>query len=161
MSLALLYLAAAALVAMGLAGTIVPALPGPPLVFFGLLLAAWADGFAHVGAFTLSLLALLTVFALILDFIAGLAGARRVGASRAALVGAVAGTLAGLFFGLPGLLLGPFLGALGGELLAGSTLARATGVGAGAWIGFLVGSVVKIAVCIAMLGLFAGAWLLA
>jgi uncharacterized protein YqgC (DUF456 family) len=65
----------------------------------------------------------------------------------------------GLFFGVVGLLLGPFVGALIGELFAGGTLQRATNVGVGAWIGFLVGTVLKLGVCFAMLGLFALAFI--
>lgn len=153
------YLLALVTVVVGIAGTILPALPGIPLVFGGLLLAAWADGFQHVGAITLGVLALLTVFALVVDFVAGVAGAKRVGASRQAVIGAALGTLVGIFFGLPGLLLGPFVGALLGELAAGGGLQKATHVGLGAWLGFVVGTVVKLGVCFAMLGIFALAWL--
>jgi uncharacterized protein YqgC (DUF456 family) len=153
------YLLAACLVVAGIVGTVLPALPGVPLVFAGLLLAAWAAEFRHVGAFTLTVLGALTVFALVVDFLAGVLGAKRVGASRYAVIGAAVGTLVGLFFGLPGLLLGPFAGALVGELAAGGTLHKATEVGVGAWIGFVVGTVVKLGVCFAMLGIFAFAHL--
>jgi uncharacterized protein YqgC (DUF456 family) len=153
------YLVAAILVIVGLIGTVLPALPGVPLVFCGLLLAAWTDGFAHVGVFTLFVLGALTVLALAIDFVAGMLGAKKVGASRYAVIGAALGTLLGLFFGLPGLLLGPFVGALLGELVAGGTLRKATGVGVGAWLGFLVGAVAKLGVCFAMLGIFAFAFL--
>ena len=76
-----------------------------------------------------------------------------------ALIGAAIGTIVGIFFGIPGLLLGPFLGALIGELVAGGTLQRAANVGVGAWIGFLVGTVLKLGVSFAMLGLFALAFI--
>ncbi len=149
------YVLAAVLIVVGVIGTVVPALPGVPLVFAGMFVAAWADGFQHVGLWTLIGLGVLTLIAVAVDFFAGLAGAKRVGASRLALIGAAVGTIVGLFFGIPGLLLGPFLGALIGELFAGATLKRAAGVGVGAWLGFLVGTVLKLAVCFAMLGLFA------
>jgi uncharacterized protein YqgC (DUF456 family) len=152
---ALWYVLAVVLIVVGFVGTIVPALPGVPLVFAGMLVAAWADGFQHVGLWTLIGLGVLTVIAVAVDFLAGLAGAKRVGASRMALIGAAIGTIVGIFFGIPGLLLGPFLGALIGELVAGGTLKRAAGVGVGAWIGFLVGTVLKLGVCFAMLGVFA------
>jgi uncharacterized protein YqgC (DUF456 family) len=148
------YILAAILIAVGFVGTILPALPGVPLVFAGMFVAAWADGFQHVGVWTLIALGVMTLLAVAVDFLAGLAGAKRVGASRLALIGAAVGTLVGIFFGLPGLLLGPFLGALLGELFAGGTLRRATDVGVGAWIGFLVGTVLKLGVCFAMLGIF-------
>lgn len=156
----LYFLFSAALILIGLAGTIVPALPGVPLVFAGMLLAAWADGFAHVGAFTLSLLGVLCLIALLIDFIASLAGARRVGASRQALWGAMFGTLVGIFFGLPGLVLGPFLGAVAGELGAGSKMEKAAKVGIGTWLGLLFGTLAKIALCFTMLGVFALAFVL-
>lgn len=149
------YVLAAVMVLVGIVGSVLPALPGVPLVFGGLLLAAWAEDFRHAGAFTLSVLGALTVFALVIDFVAGVLGARRVGASRYAVIGAALGTLVGIFFGLPGLLLGPFAGALIGELAAGGTLHKAAGVGVGAWLGFVVGTVVKLGVCFAMLGIFA------
>jgi uncharacterized protein YqgC (DUF456 family) len=153
------YVLAAILIVIGFIGAVLPALPGTPLVFAGMLIAAWADGFRHVGLWTLVGLGVLTVIAIGVDFLAGLAGAKRVGASRLALIGAALGTLVGLFFGVVGLLLGPFVGALIGELFAGGTLQRATNVGVGAWIGFLIGTVLKLGVCFAMLGLFALAFI--
>jgi uncharacterized protein len=155
---ALWYVIAAILVVVGVIGTVLPALPGVPLVFLGMFVAAWADGFHHVGFWTLVGLGVLTIIAVGVDFLSGLAGAKRVGASRLALIGAAAGSIVGLFFGLVGLLLGPFVGALIGELVAGATLKRAANVGVGAWIGFLVGTVVKLGVCFAMLGVFAFAF---
>lgn len=154
------YALAAMLIVVGLVGTILPILPGVPIVFGGMLLAAWADGFAHVGTRTLVVLGLLTVFTIIVDFVAGILGAKKVGASRYAVIGAVLGTVIGIFFGLPGILLGPFFGALIGELVAGGTLRKATGVGVGAWLGFLVGAVLKLAICFAMLGIFAFAFMI-
>src|SRR3954453_11999802 len=119
----LYFILSGALIIAGIAGTVVPILPGVPLVFAGMLLAAWADHFQHIGAFTLAILGVLCALALVIDFAAGLLGAKRVGASGRALWGASFGTLIGLFFGLPGLLLGPFLGAALGELSAGRELA--------------------------------------
>jgi uncharacterized protein YqgC (DUF456 family) len=155
----LLYVLAALLILVGFAGTILPVVPGVPLVFLGMLLAAWTDGFQHAGVFTLVVLGLLALTALLVDFVAGLLGAKKVGASRLALFGAAVGTVVGIFFGIPGLLLGPFAGALLGELLSGGTMRRATDVGIAAWLGFLLGAVFKLALCFAMLGIFALAFL--
>jgi len=155
-----LYVVAALLIAIGIAGTILPALPGVPLVFAGMLVAAWAGDFALIGWPTLVLLGVLTVLAVIVDFVAGILGAKRVGASGWALFGAAAGTVIGLFFGLLGLLLGPFVGALLGELIAGSNLRRSTTVGIGAWLGFVFGTLAKIALCFTMLGVFVFALLI-
>lgn len=149
-----LFILAALLIAAGLAGAVIPALPGVPLVFGGMLLAAWTDHFQHVGAITLTILGVLSVLALLIDFVAGMLGARRVGASSRALWGATIGTFAGLFFGIPGLLLGPFVGAVIGELSAGSRIHAATRVGIGTWIGLLFGTLAKLALCFTMLGIF-------
>lgn len=148
------FILAGLLILVGLAGAIVPALPGVPLVFAGMLLAAWADHYQHIGAVTLTILGVLSIAALLIDFIAGLLGAKRVGASKHALWGAAIGTLIGLFFGLPGLLLGPFVGAVIGELSAGGKLNQATRVGVGTWLGLLFGTLAKLALCFTMIGVF-------
>lgn len=153
----LLWAVAALLVLVGLAGTVLPALPGPVLVFAGLWLAAWADGFVRVGWPTLLLLAVLTALAYLVDLAAAALGVRRFGASKRAAVGAALGTLLGLFFGLPGLVVGPFVGAVAGEIWARRALEGAGKAGAAAWIGFLVGSVVKLGIVFAMVGIFAAA----
>ncbi|HEX7914652.1 DUF456 domain-containing protein, partial [Rudaea sp.] len=137
---ALYFVLSAVLILVGLAGTVIPALPGVPLVFAGMLLAAWTDHFQHVGVFTLIVLGVLSLLALAIDFVASLLGAKRVGASPHAIWGAMIGTVVGLFFSLPGLIFGPFLGAVAGELLVGSQLSRATHVGVGTWLGLLFGT---------------------
>jgi len=154
------YVVAALLVAVGLAGILLPALPGLPLVFAGMALAAWAGDFEQVGGWTLLVLGLLTVVSLGVDFLATAMGARRVGASRLALVGAALGTFAGLFLGPVGLFVGPFAGALVGEFAHSREVARATRVGVGTWLGILLGTVLKLGLAFTMLGLFAAAWLL-
>jgi uncharacterized protein YqgC (DUF456 family) len=154
------FVLAALLIVAGIAGAVLPALPGVPLVFAGMLLAAWADHFQHVGAFTLTVLGILSVLAIAVDFVAGLLGAKRVGASSRALWGATLGTFVGLFFGIPGLLLGPFVGAVIGELSAGSHVNRATTVGIGTWLGLLFGTLAKLALCFTMLGIFLLAFVL-
>lgn len=155
---ALLWLVAALLVLLGIAGTVLPALPGAPLVFLGLVLAAGAERFARVGWPTLLALALLTLLALAIDLAAGALGARRVGASPWAIAGAALGTLVGIFFGFAGLFIAPLLGAVGGEWLARRELARATRVGLATFLALLLAAAGKIAVVFLMLGLFALAW---
>jgi len=162
-SATLYYLIAGALIVVGLAGVVLPALPGLPLVFIGMLLAAWAGGFAKIGVATLVVLGILTLLSMAVDFWAAALGAKRVGASRLALFGALLGTLAGLFLGPVGLFLGPFVGALAGELLHGRRLDRArlgqaTRVGIGTWIGMVLGIALKLMLAFAMLGLFAWSW---
>ena len=154
----LYYALAVILVLVGIGGVILPALPGLPLVFAGMLLAAWAGDFQQIGWFPLVLLGLMTLLSVAVDFFATMMGAKRVGASRKALLGAVVGTFAGLFFGPIGLFVGPFVGALLGELWHGKELGQATKVGLGTWLGILLGTVLKLGLAFAMLGLFAFAW---
>ncbi|MCU0585943.1 MAG: DUF456 domain-containing protein, partial [Desulfobacterales bacterium] len=110
----LAWVLAALLILAGLAGTLLPALPGAPLVFAGLLTAAWADGFQRVGGAVLIVLAGLTALSFLVDLIAASLGAKRAGASRSALIGAAIGTVVGLFFGIAGIVIGPFIGAVAG-----------------------------------------------
>jgi uncharacterized protein YqgC (DUF456 family) len=154
----MLWLLAGLLVAVGIAGTVLPMLPGVPLVFGGLLLAAWLDGFQRVGWPVIVVLGVLTLLSVLVDFAAASLGAKRVGASRAAVVGAALGTLIGLFFGLPGLLVGPFVGAAVGQFLVRPDVVEAGRAGFGAWVGFLVGSLAKLALAIVMVGIFAAAY---
>ncbi len=151
----LLWLLAALLVVAGLAGTVVPALPGVPLVFAGLFLGAWIGDFQHVGWVTIGILALLAAIAWLVDFLAGAAGARYLGASPRAFWGATLGALVGIFFGLPGMLLGPFIGAVIGELSVGRGLVQSGRAGLGAWLGMVVATAVKLALVFLMIGIFA------
>jgi len=157
---ALLYIVAALLVLAGLVGIVLPALPGTVLIFAGLWLAAWADGFNHVGAVTIVLLGVLAAATYLVDVVAMALGMQRLGASRRAMAGAALGALAGLFLGLPGLIIGPFVGAVIGELTEHRDFARAGRAGVMAWIGFVIGMAVKVGFGFVMIGIFAAAWLL-
>jgi uncharacterized protein YqgC (DUF456 family) len=151
----ILYLLSTLLILIGLAGTILPALPGLPLMFAGMLLAAWADGFTQIGGWTIAALAVLTTLSIIVDFAATAIGAKRIGASRLAMVGAAIGTLfGGIFFNIPGLILGPFFGAMAGELINGKEWRHASKIGFGTWVGLAVGTALKLAMAFAMLGIF-------
>jgi uncharacterized protein YqgC (DUF456 family) len=150
----LLLIGALVLVLIGLAGSVLPALPGVPLVFAGLLMAAWAGDFQRVGWVTLTLLGLLTVASFVIDLAATVLGARRVGATKLAIVGAAVGTFAGVFFGIPGLLVGPFAGAVAGEMLSHGEWRQATRAGVATWIGLLFGTLAKLALVFTMLGIF-------
>ncbi len=154
----LLWALAAALVLVGLAGTLLPALPGVPFVFAGLLVAAWIGDFQRIGVPTLVLLAVLTAIALGVDLAASLLGAKRVGASRLALVGAAIGGIAGLFFGLIGIFVFPFAGAVIGEFIARREMGQAAKVGLATWLGLLFGALAKLALALTMIGVFAIAY---
>lgn len=151
----LLWLLAGLLVIAGLAGTVIPALPGVPLVFAGLFVGAWIGDFQTVGWFTIGILAALATVAWIVDFVAGAAGARYLGASSRAFWGATLGAVVGIFFGLVGILLGPFIGAMIGELSAGNDLVSSGRAGMGAWLGMVVATAVKLALVFLMIGIFA------
>ena len=155
---AALWVLALLLVLAGFAGAVLPAIPGAPLVFAGLLLAAWIDGFAKVGWVPLVLIGLLAALTFVVDLAASALGAKRVGASPLALLGAAVGTVAGLFFGFVGVLAGPFVGAALGEFVARRDLRQAGRAGLATWLGILVGSAAKAALLLAMVGLFAVAW---
>jgi hypothetical protein len=149
-----LWVLSAVLVLMGLAGTVLPLLPGTLLVWAGLLLGAWIDDFTRVSVLAVVFITLLAALAWALDFVAGLMGAKRAGASRLALVGAAVGTIVGIFMGLVGVLFMPLVGAAIGEYWAQKDQQRAAKVALATWVGLLVGMVAKIAISFVMVGIF-------
>jgi uncharacterized protein YqgC (DUF456 family) len=151
---AILWVSAIALIVIGVVGTVIPALPGAILVFGGIALAAWIDDFTRIRPWVLVLLGVLTAMAWVVDYIAAVAGAKRVGASKLAIIGAAIGTVAGVFSGLWGLLFMPLLGAAIGEYVAQRDARRAGRVGVATWIGLLLGSAAKIAIVLTMIGIF-------
>ena len=148
------YAIATVLVIVGVLGTVLPVLPGTFLVFAGLLLASWADQFTRVGWIGLTIIGALALLAVAADLIASALGAKRVGASPQALVGATLGGVIGLLFGIPGMILGPFAGAVAGELLARGRLAQAGKVGIGTWLGLLAAAVLKVVIAFLMIATF-------
>ena len=155
----LLWIVAGAMVLAGLVGIVMPALPGHLLILAGLGLAAWADGFRHVSGWTLGIIAVVALASYGIDFVAAAVTTKRLGASRRAVAGAALGTLGGVFFGLPGLIAGPFIGAVIGELTATNNMRQAGRAGVAATIGFAVGTAVKVAFAFVMIAVFAAAFL--
>jgi uncharacterized protein len=149
-----LWILALTLVVAGLAGMILPVLPGPSLIFIGLVMAAWAEGFAHVGWITIGILAILAIFATAVDFLAGALGAKKFGASRRAMIGAALGAATGIIFGPPGIIIGPFAGAVIGELTVKQDINAAGRAGFGAWLGLILGMAAKVALGFTMVGVF-------
>jgi len=143
------------LIAIGLIGVVLPAIPGPPLIFAGLFLAAWAENFSYVGAGTLVILGLLALLTYGVDLWATMFGAKRFGASKRAVAGALIGAIVGLFLGFPGVLFGPFIGAVIGELSAQRSLEDAARAGFGATVGLVLGAALKLALAFSMIGIFA------
>lgn len=158
MSIAL-WILVAVMLAVGLAGTVLPALPGPTLVFAGILLAAWIEDFARIPWWVVVVAGILAAITWVVDIAAGAAGAKRVGASPWAIAGAAIGTVAGVFAGFVGLLFLPLAGAAIGEYLAKRDVLVAGKAGVATWLGLLIGTALKVAIVFAMLGLFAGSLL--
>ena len=148
------WILAGVIVVAGLAGTVLPALPGVPMIFAGLLLLAWSTGFEPIGWGTMGILGALTVVSIMIDFLASALGAKRLGASPRAFWGATIGAIVGIFFGLPGIILGPFIGAVSAELVAGRGAMQAGRSGYGVWIGVIIGTAAKLAIAFLMLGIF-------
>jgi uncharacterized protein len=150
----LLWFVAVVLIVIGIAGLVLPAIPGAPVLFVGLVLAAWADNFTYVGWPTLVVLGILALLTYVADFAATAFGAKRFGASKRAIIGAMVGAVVGLFFGFVGVLIGPFVGAVIGELSARRDLQAAARAGIGATIGLAIGAAAKLALAFSMVGIF-------
>jgi uncharacterized protein YqgC (DUF456 family) len=151
---ALWWILSIALIVVGLAGTVLPALPGTLFVLGGIVLGAWIDGFTRVGGVTVTVVTMLALLAWVLDYVAGLLGAKKAGASRLAIVGAALGTVAGLFMGLIGVFFMPLVGAAIGEYIAQKDHARAAHVGIATWLGIMAGMVAKVVIAFMMIGAF-------
>ena len=151
---AVLWVISTVLIVVGVAGAVLPALPGTVLVLAGIVMGAWIDDFTRVGGWTLTIVALLAVLAWVLDYVAGLMGARRAGASRQALLGAALGTVAGLFMGLVGVLFMPLVGAAVGEYLARRDHVGALRVGVSTWLGIMAGLLAKVVLAFMMIGVY-------
>ena len=156
----LLWILSVVLIVAGVAGTVLPLLPGTALVLAGMVLGAWIDGFARVGGVTVGVLVALALVSWVLEYVAGLMGAKRAGASKQALIGAALGTVAGLFLGFVGVLFMPLVGAAVGEYLAQRDEQRAMRVGLATWLGILVGMVAKVGIAFVMVGVFVAALLI-
>jgi uncharacterized protein YqgC (DUF456 family) len=148
----LLYVLGVVALLVGLAGVVLPVLPGSVLLFVGALLVAWAGDFALVGWPTLVVAGVLAAAIWAVDWVAAALGAKASGASRWAVVGATLGLLVGLFLGPLGFILGPAVGAVLLEYWQDPDFERALKAGAGTFVGFLLGSVVKVALGFVLVG---------
>ncbi len=157
---AALWILAIAMIAVGVAGVVLPALPGVIFVYGGILLAAWIDGFARIGVTTLVILGALAAVAFVVDYVASAVAARKAGASKLGLLGAALGTVLGIFTGFIGLLFMPLIGAAVGEYIAQRDALRAGRIGLATWVGLLVGTVLKLGIVFTMLGIFVAALLI-
>jgi uncharacterized protein YqgC (DUF456 family) len=156
-----LYLLAAALIVGGVAGAVLPVLPGIPMILGGIWLAAAVDEYQHLGWGWLVAIGIIGAVGVALDFVSASLGAKKIGATPRALWGAGVGTTVGMFFGIPGLIIGPFAGAVAGELSSGKSILRSAHVGVSTWVGMLVGMLAKVVISFLMLGMAGVALLLA
>jgi uncharacterized protein len=150
----LLWILSIALIVVGLAGIVLPALPGTVFVLAGIVLGAWIDNFERVGWIAVSVITVLAILAWLMDYVAALLGAKRAGASRQAVIGAAIGTVAGIFMGLVGVLFMPLVGAAVGEFIARRNHGQAIKVGIATWLGLLAGMLAKFVLAFMMIGIF-------
>lgn len=140
---------------IGVAGCILPAIPGTPLVLIGAVAhRLYFGAAASVDLWVLAILVLLTLFSIGVDYLASTLGAKKLGATWKGMTGAVVGAIVGLFFSLPGILLGPFIGAFLFEFIGDYEFKKALKAGLGAFLGLLAGAVGKFAIAVVMITLF-------
>lgn len=154
------WVAVVLLIVVGVAGSVLPALPGTALVLAGIVLGAWLDDFTRVKWWVVTIIAVLAVIAWVTDYFATVLGAKKAGASKLAIIGAALGTIAGIFMGLVGVLFMPFVGAVIGEYIAQKNTRQAAKVGLATWLGLIVGTIVKLVLVFMMIGIFVAALLL-
>lgn len=150
----LLWIIGAILAVSGLSGMLLPVVPGAPLLFLGLVFCAWAEDFRYIGVWTLLILAAMTALTYVVELAASILGVKKYGGSRRAMAGAAIGGMVGIFLGIPGILFGPFVGAIIGELSLQRSLDEASRAGFGTVLGLAIGVAGKLAIGIAMIGLF-------
>jgi len=148
----LLYALGFAALAVGVAGVVLPILPGSLFLVAGTALVAWAGHFTRVGWGMVALSAAIAALVWLVDLAAAALGAKAFGASRWSVVGASVGLVVGLFLGPLGIVLGPIVGAIAFELLRNPDLGRALKAGAGAFLGLVLGNAVKIALAFVLVG---------
>jgi uncharacterized protein YqgC (DUF456 family) len=140
---------------VGLLGVVLPVLPGIPLSWLGLFIYALATSFERISIATVIVFFILTVLTLVIDFIAPLLGARKYQASKFGIAGAFIGGIVGIIVvNIWGIILGPVIGAFLGELIAKGKPKQALGSALGAFVGFVMGALLKIIVILIMAGFF-------
>ncbi|NLU49992.1 MAG: DUF456 domain-containing protein [Syntrophomonadaceae bacterium] len=136
---------------IGLAGTFLPIVPGIPLIFLAIAGYGWYEGFHHVSPGYLAVMGGLAILSVLVDYLAGVLGAKYYGSSRAGIWGAFIGGILGIFWGGPlGIVIGPWLGAVVGEYLQLKDIEKALQVGTGTVVGIFAGVVAKVIIGAAM-----------
>jgi uncharacterized protein YqgC (DUF456 family) len=142
------------IMAVGCLGSILPAVPSTPLVLGAAVVHKLYFQADSAGWIVMTLLVLITGVALLMDYLATVLGAKQFGATKKGMTGAIVGGIVGLFFNLPGILLGPFIGAVLFEMIGGREWKPACRAGIGATLGLLAGAVGKLVCCLSMMTLF-------
>ena len=137
----------------GLAGCVIPVLPGPPISYLGILFLHFSKEYDYSLTTLLVLLALVIVVT-VLDYVIPMLGSKYLGAGKWGSAGSFIGTIIGLFFLPWGLIVGPFLGAFIGEKISGKGWHDAFVAGTGSLVGFLVGTLIKMLLCLYMIWIF-------
>lgn len=147
------------LMSIGLVGTILPLIPGSPLILAGALLYAWHTDFKVISWGTLSILLVLVAASQILEYLASMVGAKRYGADKRGIIAALVGGLVGLFLGgIFGVIIGPFLGAVIFEMIGGRELHDSIKIGFGTLVGLIGGAIGKFIIGLIMVGIFWSRW---
>ena len=142
------------IMAIGCLGSILPGIPSTPLVLIGAIAHKIYFKSMSAGWIVLTLLVLITALALVMDYLASIYGAKKFGATKKGMAGAIVGGIVGLFFNLPGIILGPFIGAVIFEMIGGREWKPAMKAGLGATLGLFAGAVGKLVCCLSMTTLF-------
>ena len=141
----ILIILAFACIIVGIIGSVLPVLPGVPLSYAGILLLHFTDKIQFSTPF-LIFWAVLVILVQLLDYYVPIWGTKKFGGSKRGIWGCAIGMVVGLFFGPWGIVLGPFAGAIVGELTGGKQTQKAIKAGFGSFLGFLAGIVSKLIV---------------
>ena len=133
----------------GILGCLLPFLPGPPLSYIALLIQQLRSEPAYTAKF-LWIWAGITIVVVVLDYVIPLYGTKRFGGSKYGIWGCTIGLIAGFWFGPLGIIVGPFVGAFIGEIIANSDSSQALKAAWGSFVGFLFGTLLKLIVCLVM-----------
>ncbi len=149
------FVLALAVMLVGLAGVVLPLLPGIPLIFIAIIGYLLATGFGQMPTVVLVTLAGLTLLSFFIDWLASVYGVKRFGGTKLGMLGSLVGTIVGLVVAnIPGLIIGAIIGAYAGEILAGKSSPEAWRAGFGSFFGLVTGHVLKLVMGTVMIGLF-------
>lgn len=149
----LLWTISVLLMLAGMVGTVIPMIPGLPLIFAGAWLAAFIEHYDRIGVWSVAVLGIITVIGLVIDWVAQTMGAQKAGATKLGILGSLIGTFVGIFTGLWGLIFMPFVGAAVGEFIDHRDMLRSGKVGFATWLGMMIGTVVKLGLAFTMIGI--------